>query len=319
MVKNINSRTFGYFIQFVSVILNCISILISKLLLSQNTLDTFIVYSSLASLMISIFISILFFFKTKRIEHKSLNTIFIVALLNLFGLIFFFKCLQLLHPAAFGLYSRFFIIFGIIFSFAILKEKSRGFQEIILIVVAIIGMFMFTFKDRDSNIYNDICGFALVILHCFFFSLAYSLIKKYSKPRNFVRLITYSNTITFSFLFLIFCLYSNYTGNGKYWNNYTYNKNMDYILIFTSSLLSIVSTLLFFKGTEFISFRDSTMIRSINPIALYLISFPFFPIFLSTINIYGAFICLFSLFSLNMSKVRIKSHFDKTLDQLGAK
>jgi len=70
------------------------------------------------------------------------------------------------------------------------------------------------------------------------------------------------------------------------------------MLLFSAAMCFFISIISFFKGLKFLSFGEANALRSLSPIVLSIISFPFFPEKLSSLNIIGFLIIIFSLFNL---------------------
>lgn len=67
-----------------------------------------------------------------------------------------------------------------------------------------------------------------------------------------------------------------------------------------AAALTFLSLIFFFDSFRFLSFKVSNLIRSLSPIAVAVVSFPFFPVQLSAMNIGGAVIAFVSVVLLTL-------------------
>ncbi|WP_256326279.1 EamA family transporter [Staphylococcus sp. HMSC036D05] len=73
--------------------------------------------------------------------------------------------------------------------------------------------------------------------------------------------------------------------------------------ILLSALCSgVIGLLLFYEGLKYISFREANIIRTLNPIFVFIFSFPFFPLPLTPKFITGAILIIISIIYMNLYK-----------------
>lgn len=303
LINNINSTKYftfsGEIIQIFSIVASSISTIISKYCLIQISYISFIIIYNIST---SILCCILILLNRENF-FKCFNTYLIkicfkVAFCNIIGLIFYFQSIKLLHPALFGLYSRFFIVFSICYSVFYFKEKFSSY-EITLILILLLGTFLSMFKPEIQMISLNFIGFIICITHCFFFSASYLLIKKHTEGSNSKIIVFLANLLS-SISILILCFVnSSFTEVNEL---FIINKPILLLLIFCTSWFSLASILLFFNSCKFISFYHSMAIRSLSPLILYIISLPIFVLDFNLWNVIGFLLTIISLFFISLIK-----------------
>jgi drug/metabolite transporter (DMT)-like permease len=277
----------GYILQIFSVSINAIAILINKYLLVQMPPSMV----ALGNIVFSILMGLVFWREVQaELNLKTIRIILRGALINAIGQICFYVSLQNLAPVTFGLLGRFYIVFALIIAMIIFNEKFSA-KEYCLILLSIIGGVCFTIREEEMSyrfVYIVIC---LAAYLCF--ALSFALIKKNSthvKPR----VMFFYNNLFILLPTLCYCWFR---------NDLTTSLNLNsYILLICAAVFVYSSLLMFFKSLNYISFTHANLLRSLSPIILAIISVPFFPEKLSSLNLLGAALIFGSLIMLSHKK-----------------
>lgn len=282
--------------------LNIISVLIMSLAPIINKFALGHVNPVQAALLSSIF-ALVFCYLYARIIGESITIIknkyiWLIGLFNALGVICLYSSLNMLSPISVGFIGRFYIVFALLLSVVMLKEKF-GRREFYLIILAIVGTFLFV--EKDSN-YSSLLGIGLALCYTFFFALTNTLVKITIKNVSSNTVLFYNNGISIIFIF-VFAMIS---GESLSISNINYQ---GITLILLSAFLSgFLGLLLFYEGLRHIDFSLANLIRSLGPIIVAIYSWPFFPIDINVYNITGATFLLISVILLsrksNTSKLR---------------
>ncbi len=286
MIKKLTSKTaVGYSIQMVSILFNALSILLNKFLLMH--LPVFVVV--IGNLFFSLLICLLYYKNIKQYLYMF-KVCLPVSLINLVGIVSLYYSNSVLSPITLGILSRFYLIFAFLLSIYLLKEQFNN-KQLILILFSIFGCICFVFR-RNNIGQISIFNVLTCLLSSFCFALGYSITKMLSTKSDPKIMFFYNNFIGL----LSMCLYFIFIDS-----KFICPTAFDCMLLFSSAMCFFISIISFFKGLKFLSFGEANALRSLSPIVLSIISFPFFPEKLSSLNIIGFLIIIFSLFNLGES------------------
>ncbi|MFT4413648.1 DMT family transporter [Fredinandcohnia humi] len=231
------------------------------------------------------------YFSKRKVQFYVEKEIILLALFNSLGVIFLFLSTDLLSPVEIGFIGRFYTVFAVVLSVVFLHEKLTK-REIIFIVIAVLGAFLFVKKDGLEL--SDIGGTLCAILYTFFFALTNIFIKKtMSTEKSSNSILFTNNCITLLFV----CLYSLVSGDifdGEY-----SLKGIGFITL-SSLLAGFLGTILLYEAIKYLRFSIANVMRAFSPLLLACISFPFFPIKITLQNTLGACLLLISIFLLTL-------------------
>ncbi|MCF6136608.1 DMT family transporter [Pseudalkalibacillus berkeleyi] len=284
----------GYILNFMSVIIMAIGPLVAKFGLLHISASKAAVINTMTVIFVSYIWGRISKNKVQLFLEKKM---ILLALFNGLGVIFLFISMDLLSPVEIGFLGRFYTVFAVLLSVILLGERLTKI-EMTFIVAAILGAFLFVNKGGDFH--SSVLGSVFALLYTFFFALTNVYIKKaVSKDKN-------SNSIIFtnscvSLIFII--LYAIVVGdlfNGAY----TFE---GISLIALSSMLSgFIGTILLYEALKYLRFSIANVSRALSPLLLAAISFPFFPVKLTALNITGAVLLMVSILLLTFGDQRTR-------------
>ncbi|WP_227936749.1 DMT family transporter [Alkalihalobacillus deserti] len=238
------------------------------------------------------------FFTKKKVQFYFKKDMLMLALFNSLGVIFLFVSMDLLTPVEIGFIGRFYTVFAVLLSVFILKERlSRN--EIIFIIIAIAGVFLFV--EKGGNYQTNLLGSFFAILYTFFFALTNVFIKKTLSENRTSNSILFTNSCTTLLFVSMYALFSGQLFDGHYPLN-----GVGYIVV--SSLFSgFIGTIFLYEALKYLRFSIANVTRAFSPVLLAIISFPFFPIELTIQNTTGAIILIVSILMLSLGDKKNKT------------
>lgn len=283
MITKTPSKLICYNAQIISILFNAFSILFNKFSLLKLPVPVVVV----GNLFFSLLISLLYYKEIKK--HLSLHIFKLclpVSLINLIGIISLYYSNSVLSPMTLGILSRFYLVFALLLSIYLLREKYTK-KQLILILFSIFGCICFVLRDNieQCHFYNVL----ICLLSSFCFALGYTITKIKSVILEPKIMFFYNNLIG------ILPVYGYFTLFG---NEFTWPTSLDYIFLICAAGCFFISMMLFFKSLNFLSFGEANALRSLSPVVLSVISLPFFSEQLSCLNILGVIIMILSLFNL---------------------
>ncbi|MRH41696.1 EamA family transporter [Aquibacillus halophilus] len=289
----------GYTYNFLSVLMMAVGPLLSKFGLLHISPSKAAVINTIAI----IFASFLWGKLTKRtVTFHFEKEIILLALFNSLGVIFLFVSMNLLSPVQVGFLGRFYTVFAVILSVLLLGERMTK-KEISFIILAILGAFMFVNKGGIGN--ATLLGSIFALVYTFFFALTNIFIKKtLSKDKS-------SNSILFTnnFITLIFVMVYAVIFGDLFDSNYSV-EGVSFIIL-SSVITGFIGTILLYEALKYLRFSIANVTRAFSPILLAIISFPFFPIELTILNITGAILLLLSILLLSLGDNKKRNELKK--------
>jgi drug/metabolite transporter (DMT)-like permease len=271
----------GILLNVVSVLIMSLSPLINKFSLGFFSPVQAALYSSIFAALFCYLYAIV---NKKNIRLIKNKFIWLVGFTNAVGIILLFISLDLLSPITVGFIGRFYIVFAIMLSALILKEKFNN-RDKLLICLAIVGTFLFVEKDTTGM---SLIGALIALGYTFLFALTNTLVKKTIHSSDSNSILFYNNIISTIFI-LGFILIS-----GQI-SQFSFNFNGILLIIMSSFLSGFLGLLLFYEGLKYIDFSVANLIRTCGPIFVAFYSWWFFPIELTITNILGAILLLSSV------------------------
>ncbi|KAA2273961.1 DMT family transporter [Staphylococcus haemolyticus] len=277
----------GYLFNIISVAIMSLTPILNKLSLTDLSPIQASFFNALFSTLI-LLITVLFDKSKIKIYHNK--SIWLLGITNTIGILLQYVSLSLLDPVSVGLLGRFYIIFALFLSVLFLNETLRK-HDTLPIIFAIIGSFLITHFSGD---FNSILGVIAALSYTFFFALTNMLAKKTVKDIDSKTILLY-NQATSTLLLGIILIVTNHL--------HTIHIGIGLFSILLSALCSgVIGLLLFYEGLKYISFREANIIRTLNPIFVFIFSFPFFPLPLTPKFITGAILIIISIIYMNLYK-----------------
>ncbi|SEQ87837.1 Uncharacterized membrane protein [Virgibacillus subterraneus] len=278
----------GYTFNLLSVLMMAVGPLLSKFGLLHISPSKAAIINTIAIISASYLWGIV---TKKTVSFHFEKEIILLAVFNSLGVIFLFISMDLLSPVQVGFLGRFYTVFAVILSVLILGERMSK-SEIAFIILAILGTFMFVNKGGVGN--STLLGSLFALLYTFFFALTNIFIKKtLSKDKNSNSILFTNNSITLIFV-LIYAVLVGDLFNG----NYSY-KGIS-LIILSSVITGFIGTILLYEALKYLRFSIANVTRAFSPVILAVISFPFFPIELTVLNIIGGILLIVSILLLSL-------------------
>ncbi|KEO82835.1 DMT family transporter [Tumebacillus flagellatus] len=226
--------------------------------------------------------------KLRFVRNKAM---LIVGFTNAAGLILMYIALDMIGPVTLGFLGRFYLIFTLLLSVVILKERITS-REWGLIALAIAGLFLF--QAQGGLTISSWAGVGIAMAYTFFFSLTNITVKLVVKDVDSNSILFSNNVITICFLLV----YALCTGEGNLQHLDVSGAGMIFVSAFCANFMGM---LLYYEGIKYIEFSKANVIRSSGVLLSAAIAYPFYPVHLTLANILGAAILLGSVISLNQT------------------
>ncbi|GAE36795.1 DMT family transporter [Halalkalibacter akibai] len=279
----------GHLFNLLSVLAVAIGPLLAKFGLLQISPAKAAMINALTIIVASFILGL---FTKKRVQFYLKKDMIILALFNSLGVIFLFVSMDLLSPVEIGFIGRFYTVFAVLLSVFILKERLSR-KEIIFIICAIVGVFLFV--EKGGSYQANLVGSFFALLYTFFFALTNVFIKRVLSEERTSNSILFTNSCTTFFFVGVYALLSGELFDGNY-----SMEGIGYIVV--SSLFSgFIGTLFLYEALKYLRFSVANVTRAFSPVLLAIISFPFFPIDLTFQNITGAIVLLISILLLGLA------------------
>ncbi|HEY4398953.1 MAG TPA: DMT family transporter [Lactobacillaceae bacterium] len=268
------------------IILNILSVLVMAITPVMNKFSL----SSLSPLQASLFNSLIaagFSLLYMLVRRQKLTwiigwPIWLLGITNAFGIVLQYYSLSILNPVTVGLIGRFYIVFAILLSITLLNERFQR-KDFLPIALAIIGSF------AVANTHNSVeltIGILFAFAYTFFFALTNTLAKKLVHNEN-SNVVLFYNQIISAIMIGIYTL----TQESPIPQSFD---GIEFLIAsaFFSGFLGLI---LFYEGIKYIPFSQANIIRSINPIVVFIYSYYFFPIKLTPSFMFGAILIIASV------------------------
>lgn len=282
----------GYLFNIASILMMGIGPLISKFgLLNIST--------SVASVINAITI-ILASYIWGRMSRNSVKLyltkdVTMLAVCNSIGVVLMYVSLDLLSPVQIGFLGRFYTVFAVLLAFIILKEKITS-SEWLLVTLAILGTFMFISPSDNGEI--NVLGIISAVLYTFFFALSNILIKLTMTEGRESNSLLFTNNLWTLVLVSIYLVIFN--------KNWSLSFSSISLTAIAALMTGFLGTLFLYEALKRLRFSIANIMRATSPIILAFVSYPFFPVKLTTLNIFGAVILILSILIIGV--VDFKKH-----------
>lgn len=219
--------------------------------------------------------------------------IWLLGVLNTAGILLQYISTFYLDPVTVGLLGRFYIVFAILLSVILLKEKIVK-NDIVPIIFTVIGSFLVS--NFSTNI-NNLLGITCALAYTFFFALTNALAKKVIRDVDSQIILLYNQGTSTIILFLVMIV----TSGTRI--SLGINQGMLYIII--SAICSgFIGLMLFYESLKYISYREANIVRASNPLFVFAFSLPFFKIPITINFVIGGMLIIASIVWMNVKKIR---------------
>lgn len=277
------------------IILNVLSVAIMAVNPVLNKFSLSVLSPLQASFLNALFSTVITYIAIK-ITKKNVPLLFkdkklwILGITNTLGIVLQYLSVSFLDPVSVGLFGRFYIVFAILLSVVVLHERINKY-DLVPIILTILGTILVT--DLNGNI-NSLLGVITAISYTFFFALTNMLAKKIVGTLDSKILLFYNQIMSAILLFLILI-----GSNQEKMNLLNYGTLYILAVAFFGGFLGLY---LFYEGLKFTSFRNANIIRSLNPIFVFLFSIPFFEIPLTISFVCGGLLIIASVIWMSLVK-----------------
>ncbi|MBD3949226.1 DMT family transporter [Tuanshanicoccus lijuaniae] len=276
-------KTKGILLSFLSVVIMAITPVTNKLSLHTLTPIQASFYNALLS---TVFSFTLLVIRKQKVTLTFNRYLILVGVFNTVGIILQYVSASLLDPVTIGLLGRFYTVFAVLLSILVLKEKLQR-RDIFPIFLTIIGSFVIS---AGKGSFNNFIGIIFTLSYTFFFALTNTLAKKGLSQFNSSVVLFYNQLISTVFLFFLL------VGSNQLAPIELNGFGPIFISAFCSGFLGL---LLFYDSLKYITFREANIIRTTNPIFVFLISLPFFSVNVSINLLVGGALIIFSIIYMN--------------------
>ncbi|TRZ38158.1 DMT family transporter [Niallia circulans] len=208
----------------------------------------------------------------------------ILSCCNVMGVLLMYVSLSLLSPVQIGFLGRFYTVFAVLLSFFMLKENISKI-EWLLVLIAVGGTFLFI-APKDSGSLS-ILGIICAIMYTFFFALSNVLVKQRMEKGIHSNSILFTNSMWTGALLGIYML--------VFPSSWHVTQSGVSFTAIASLMTGFLGTLFLYEALKRIRFSIANIMRASSPVLLAFVSYPFFPVELTLLNIIGAAILLASI------------------------
>lgn len=220
----------------------------------------------------------------------------LLAAFNAAGLVLLFALLDLSGPIVVGFLGRMYIVFAILISVIAFGERHSRL-EYLLMALSVAAAAAFTIPDSAIGM----GGFLLAVSYCVLFALA-NAVGKVMVGKSEQKGREGALSATFSMLaasnLLAFMLVSVLFLAGGWWTPGSISLPGVGWVALASMSGTVLGVGLFYYSLKFASFSNSTVMRSLQPLVVAAISWPFFPVEVTWFVATGGVLMLLSVFCL---------------------
>ncbi|WP_246294332.1 DMT family transporter [Paenibacillus planticolens] len=290
----------GILVVFFSLIFTSLSPIVNKFLVNSFSYVDVAIFTSILQVLFSF---VLILIQKVEISWKKFFSSIDTSFLYTIAILSMFISANNLSPIYVGFIGRFYVVFSTILSVVILKEKIQK-VEIVFIVFAILGTFLFVSKESSDKLI--FIGVIFSFLYTFCFSLTNILIKFKEGKTHYLASMLYNNLVAT----IVILSYRMFFVKIQFaTSQITFSTSILFIL---SALCGFLGTFLLFYALKFISFTFSSIIRSFSPVLVALFSWPFFGMDLSPLNIIGCILLFSSVVALTVYQSSYKQRRERT-------
>jgi len=280
----------GVIIHLASVAFMSSSLVLNKFALERISPYEAAVINSLFALIFTIGINQKF--KPAADQKKSSNNwklLIPMGLANGVGLVLLFYSLNEIGPISVGFIGRFYIVFAIMISIIFLRERY-GFAEYLLMGLVIAGTFAFSWNDEKSEVF----GATAAILFTLLFAISNTLAQKARQSSSAKFVLLTNNVAAFAFASIYFLIVQS--------GQLSFDLSAYGYAICSALLGSTIGLLLYYYGLLYLPFSKANIIRSLQPLFVAALAFPFFPKTFTAIQWLSALVIFFSIVALSIIK-----------------
>lgn len=280
----------GAIIHLASVAFMSSSLVLNKFALERIGPYEAVVINSLFALIFTIGINQKF--RPAAEDKKSANNwrlLIPMGLANGIGLVLLFYSLNEIGPISVGFIGRFYIVFAIVISILFLKERY-GRLEYLLMGLVVAGTFLFSWNDEKS----ELLGATAAILFTLLFAISNTLAQKARQTSSAKFVLLTNNVAAFAFALVYFFVIQS--------GHLSFDLKAYSYAIISALLGSTIGLLLYYYGLIYLSFSKANIIRSLQPLFVAALAFPFFPKSFTAIQWFSALVIFLSVIGLSIIK-----------------
>lgn len=206
-----------------------------------------------------------------------------IALTNSLGLLCQYGAVAQLEPATLSILGRMYVVFAIVLAQVFLRERCARAEYIVLTCVLTgAGLFCWT-----ANFRGNALGITLCLAYCFFFALTHLQIKIETSRSSANKILLTNNLVTAVVLIPVAFACAGSLHDASF---------QTISLIAGAAFFGQwLGLLLFYESLKRIPMVKANLIRSFSPIVGVAVTYPFFPVILSRIQVIGASVMIFAL------------------------
>lgn len=216
-----------------------------------------------------------------------------MGLANGAGLVLLFYSLNEIGPISVGFIGRFYIVFAILIGIAFLKERY-GALEYGLMALVVAGTFAFSWNDEKSELW----GASAAILFTLLFAVSNTLAQRARQTSSAKSVLLTNNISAFVFASVYFFLVES--------GSLSFDLAAYGYAVLSALLGSTIGLLLYYYGLLFLPFSKANIIRSLQPLFVAAIAFPFFPKTFTPLQVLSALVIFLSVIALSIVKTSRK-------------
>ena len=191
-----------------------------------------------------------------------------------------------------GFVGRFIIVFGILFSIFLFKERCT-FLEGVMIFIIPLGGFVLTLP---ATLNGNFLGVLVALAYAFCFAWSNALMKVVAKNISSIALV-FNYSLVWTAIIFIYCLSTQQKS--------TANFSDFWFFPVLSGLATLFGMVLYIEGSKLVSYMTLNVMRSLTPFIVALYSYWFFSTALLKEQWIGGGIMTFALIGLGMARRRV--------------
>ena len=278
----------GIGVNLLSIFLTAASPVIGKLALAKASPD---VVALISNAVITLLAWLVMVKKERGFKVEIGKLTFGIGLLNALGMICLFYSLEMIGPVMVGFVGRFIIVFGILFSIFMFKEKCN-IVEAFFIVLVLVGGLVFTLPE---TIGGSLLGVGLALGYAFSFAFSNALMKIAAKNMSAAKIL-------FNYSLVSTLCIGMYAASKDHIQSLEMSKSL--VPACLSGMTTFLGMLLYIDGSRLVSYLTLNVMRSLTPFVILLYSSWFFAVNLAQGQLVGGILMTVALMILAFIRSR---------------
>ncbi|RYZ91936.1 MAG: DMT family transporter [Proteobacteria bacterium] len=226
-----------------------------------------------------------------KFRGTRLKPLIWIALTNSLGLLCQYGAITRLDPPTLSILGRMYVVFAIALAAIVLKERQTKLEASILATV-FMGAVMFCW---NPSLKTDVLGIALCLAYSFFFALTHMQVKAVSATSSPNSILLINNFLSVLMLLPIGVLFGGSLAGGSL--------TAIPLILGAAFFGQWLGLLLFYRSLKFMPMAKANLIRAFSPIIGVLVTYPFFPVTFSSLQIVGGAVMVLALIIQSAVKV----------------